>query len=120
MLLELSRWAKWLKEMLVSSPAWDTCLVVCRPQVCEHPPTPNSTRFLSLEMEDLAQGHPRPTKDSPPGAERRDYGSLLGSTQAAVWAAGVRRAQGERGSPGRRGLAQDQPASAQRSEVREG
>lgn len=67
MLLELSRWAKWLKEMLVSSPAWDTCSVVCRPQVCEHPPTPNSTRFLSLEMEDLAQGHPRPTKDSPPG-----------------------------------------------------
>ena len=120
MLLELSRWAKWLKEMLVSSPSWDTCSVVCRPQVCEHPATPDSTCFLSLEMEDLAQGHPRPTQESAPGAEWRHYGSLLGSMQAAVWAAELRRGQGERGSPGRRGLAQDQPASARRSEVREG
>ena len=71
-------------------------------------------------MEDLAQGHPRPTPDSAPGAEWRHYGSLLGSMQAAVWAAELRRGQGERGSPGRRGLAQDQPASARRSEVREG
>lgn len=109
MFLELSWWAKWLREMLVSFSSWDTCLVVCRPQVCQHPQLPLSEAWRWRTWPKVTGGWPRTYTEGLSGgttalspSPHRPWSGLPDWKEAEV-----------RSSPGRRGLARDRSGGVQ-------